>query len=255
MKITILGCGAAGGVPMISIGWGRCNPANPRNRRLRPSILVEAAGQVLLVDTSPDLRQQLLSAEVRHLDAVLYTHAHADHIHGIDDLREVNRAMRAPIDVYGTATTLSEIGQRFGYVFKPLPPDAKSIFKPWLRPHEVSRPFTVGSLEIIPFDQDHGYCRTTGFRIGNFAYSTDVLDLPAESMALLEGLDLWIVGCLVDTPHETHAHVDKALGWVERLKPKFTLITHMSPNLDFDALQARLPAGIAPAFDGQVIEL
>ncbi len=255
MKITILGCGAAGGVPMISIGWGRCNPANPRNRRRRPSILVEEAGQVLLIDTSPDLRQQLLDADVRHLDAVLYTHAHADHIHGIDDLREVNRAMRAPIDVYGTAATLDEIGTRFDYVFKPLPPDTKVIFKPWLQPHPIRDTFTVGSVGITPFDQDHGYCRTTGYRIGNFAYSTDVLDLPEDSMALLGGLDLWIVGCLVDTPHETHAHVDKALGWVERLKPKQTLITHMSPTLDYDALQARLPAGVAPAFDGQVIVL
>lgn len=255
MKITILGCGAAGGVPMISVGWGKCDPTNPRNRRRRPSILVQAEGQTILVDSGPDVREQLLDANVRHLDAVLFTHAHADHVHGIDDLREVNRAMRAGIDAYGSPATLSEIGERFGYVFKPLDPATTQIYKPVLRPRTVEGPFHVGPLEIVPFDQEHGFCRTTGYRFGRAAYSTDVVELPEQSMQLLEGLDLWIVGCLVDTPHETHAHIDKVLGWVERLKPQLTLITHMSPRLDYDALTASLPAGVAPAYDGQVIEL
>ncbi len=254
MKVTILGCGAAGGVPMISIGWGHCDPTNPRNRRRRPSILVEEAGRTILIDSGPDLREQLLDAEVRHLDAVLYTHAHADHIHGIDDLREVNRAMRGPISVYGTAATLDEIAERFDYVFGELPPDSQ-IFKPWLRRHMVDAPFMVGPVEVVPFDQDHHYCRTTGYRIGRVAYSTDVWDLPEESFAALRDLDLWIVGCLVDTPHPTHAHLDKVLGWVERIRPKFTLLTHMSPGLDYASLSASLPAGIAPAYDGQVIEI
>jgi phosphoribosyl 1,2-cyclic phosphate phosphodiesterase len=255
MKVAILGCGAAGGVPMISIGWGHCDPTNPKNRRRRPSILVEEGGQTILVDSGPDLREQLLEAQVRHLDAVLYTHAHADHIHGIDDLREVNRAMRGPIEVYGAAATLSEIGERFGYVFEPLPPGTDQIYKPWLRPHVVDGRFKVGPVDVLAFDQDHRYCRSTGYRIGGMAYSTDVWELPEASLAGLGGLDLWIVGCLIDTPHPTHAHIDKVLGWIDRLKPKFTLLTHMSPGLDYDRLSASLPAGIAPAYDGQVIEL
>jgi phosphoribosyl 1,2-cyclic phosphate phosphodiesterase len=255
MKVTILGCGAAGGTPMISSGWGRCNPDNPRNRRRRPSILVEEAGQTILVDTSPDLREQLLGAEVRHLDAVIYTHAHADHLHGIDDLREINRAMKRPIDVYAAATTLDEIAERFAYVFQPLPPGTKQIYKPWLVPHQVAGPFSVGPVDIVPIDLDHGYSQTTGYRFGRFAYTTDFVEMPEESLEKLEGLDLWVVGCLLETPHATHAHVGKALSWAERLKPKRVLITHMSPAIDYDSLLDRLPAHVAPAFDGQSIEM
>lgn len=254
MKVTILGCGAAGGVPMISIGWGRCNPDNPRNRRRRPSILVEEEGTTILVDTSPDLRDQLLDAGVRHLDAVLYTHAHADHVHGIDDLREVNRAMGRPIDLFADAGTLADIEARFAYVFTALGPGAKSIYKPLLDRHVVDGPFAVGGLQVTPFDQDHGYSRSTGYRFGaGMAYSTDVLDLPEDSFDLLGGLDLWIVGCLVDTPHETHAHIDKVLGWVSRVKPKLTVITHMSPRLDYDYLTRNLPPGVIPAYDGMTL--
>ena len=251
MKITILGCGAAGGVPMVSIGWGACDPENPHNRRRRPSILVEEGGTTILVDTSPDLRDQLLDAGVRHLDAVLYTHGHADHVHGIDDLREVNRAMGRSIDMFADATTLAEIQGRFAYVFTPIGPGAKTIYKPLLESHVLEGPFTVGGLDIVPFDQDHGYSRSTGFRFGaRAAYSTDVLDMPEASFALLTGLDLWIVGCLVDTPHETHAHVAKVLDWVARLNPKLTVVTHMSPRLDYETLKASLPSGVIPAYDG-----
>ncbi len=255
MKITVLGSGAAAGVPMISAGWGNCDPAEPRNRRRRPSILVEEGDQTILVDTSPDLREQLLGANVRRLDAVLYTHAHADHLHGIDDLREVNRAMGASIDVYGTAEMLDDIRARFGYVFEPLDPKVMPIFKPWLIPHLLAGPFRLGSLEVVPFDQDHGYCRTTGYRFGRAAYSTDVVALPEDSLALLENLDLWIVGCLTDSPHQTHAHLDKVLAWVERLRPKMTLISHMGTRLDYGRLSKTLPAGVAPAYDGLVVEI
>jgi len=256
VKITILGCGAAGGVPMISVGWGRCDPANPRNRRRRPSILVEEEGTTVLVDTSPDLRDQLLDAGVRHLDAVLYTHAHADHVHGIDDLREVNRAMGHSIDVFADADTLADIEARFAYVFTPIGPGAKTIYKPLLICHAVDQTFQVGPLTITPFEQDHGYSRSTGFRFGaRAAYSTDVLNLPEASLAALGGLDLWIVGCLVDTPHETHAHVDKVLGWVAQIKPKLTVITHMSPRLDYETLKGSLPPGVIPAYDGLILNL
>ncbi len=255
MKVTILGSGAAGGVPMISSGWGRCDPSNPKNRRRRPSILVEEAGKRVLIDTSPDLREQLLSADINHLDAVLYTHSHADHLHGIDDLREVNRAMKAPIPVFGTEETLNDIAVRFDYVFKPLDLAKDSIYKPWLIPNVVKGAFTAAGLEIISFEQDHGHSLTTGYRIGSMAYSTDVMDLPEASMAQLEGLDLWIVGCLLDIPHATHAHIDKALAWGERLKPNHMVITHMSPRLDYASLSGSLPKGVEPGYDGMVLTL
>lgn len=255
MKITILGCGAAGGVPSISEAWGKCDPENPKNRRRRPSILLETSGLTLLIDSSPDLRDQLLSCNISHLDGILYTHAHADHLHGIDDLREVNRAMKAPIAVYGTAQTLGEIGERFGYVFAPMMGDGKNIYKPWLIPHEIGAEFSVGPLRVTTFDQDHGFSRTIGFRFGAMAYSTDVLELPEPSMQKLQGLDLWIVGCMVDVPHVTHAHIAKALAWREILQPKRMVITHMGPSLDYAALCASLPEGVEPAYDGMVLTL
>ncbi|MDA8230104.1 MAG: MBL fold metallo-hydrolase [Magnetospirillum sp.] len=254
MKVTILGCGGASGVPAISAGWGACDPANPRNRRRRPSILVEDCGSRILVDTSPDLRAQLLGAGVNRLDAVIYTHDHADHLHGIDDLREVNRAMKGPLPIWASETTLATIGERFGYVLEPLSPGATSIYKPLLVPNIIRAPFAAGTIRVVPFDQDHGYGRTVGLRFGPIAYSTDVVAMPDESFAALAGIDTWIVGCLVDYPHMTHAHVDKVLEWAERVKPRRTVLTHMGPRLDYDALKARLPAHVEPGYDGMVLE-
>lgn len=256
MKITVLGSGAAGGVPMISVGWGACDPNNPKNRRRRPSVLVETKGLTILIDAGPDLREQLLATGTQRLDAVLFTHGHADHTHGIDDLREINRAMMGPIQAYGTEATLDDIASRFGYVFGSLDLDTMPVYKPWLVRNVIKddgSAFEIGGLSIKAFDQDHGYGRSTGFRFGDFAYSTDVWDMPENSFAQLEGLDLWIVGCLLDRPHTTHAHVDKVIGWVERLRPKRTLLTHMSPRMDYASLCASLPKGIEPAYDGQTL--
>ncbi|MBY0430637.1 MAG: MBL fold metallo-hydrolase, partial [Rhodospirillales bacterium] len=191
MKVTVLGSGAAGGVPMISRGWGKCAPDNPRNRRRRPSILVEEGRARILVDTGPDLREQLLEAGVSSLDAVLYTHGHADHLHGIDDLREVNRAMGRPLDVYGEEHALADIRARFGYVFEPLDLATQPIYKPLLVPHLVEGPFEIGPMSIVPMVQDHGYGASTGFRFGDFAYSTDVVEMPAASFAALSGVKVW----------------------------------------------------------------
>lgn len=255
MKITVLGCGGAGGVPMLSVGWGNCDPENPRNRRRRTSILIEQGETRILVDTSPDLRSQLLDVGVNRLSAVLYTHDHADHVHGIDDLREINRVMGVPLDCWGTARTLEAIQGRFGYVFSSLDTDVVPIYKPMLMPRTFDGPFQVDGLEIRPFEQDHGWgTKSTGFRIGDFAYSTDVVELPEESFAVLAGVKLWVIGCLTDMPHQTHAHVDKVLAWVERVKPQRAVLTHMSPKLDYDRLRAQLPGHVEPAYDGMVLD-
>lgn len=249
MKVTVLGSGSAGGVPSISRGWGACDPANPRNRRRRPSILLEQDDTVVLVDTGPDCREQLIDAGIRRLDGVLYTHDHADHLHGIDDLREINRAMQAPLPIFAAPEVMASIRQRFPYVLGSVE-EGQSIYKPMLDAHDISGPFTIGGMSVVPFDQDHGYCRTLGFRIGSFAYSTDVVNLPEESFTALSGIRTWVVGCLTFDPHPTHAHLDKVLGWIERLKPERAFLTHMTPSMDYDSLKHRLPAHVEPAYDG-----
>lgn len=258
MRVTVLGCGGAGGVPMLSVGWGKCDPTEPRNRRRRPSVMVETGQgpdhRRILIDTSPDLREQLLGADVRHLDAVLFTHAHADHIHGIDDLREVNRAMQGPIPCWADHDTLEALHQRFGYVFMGIP-DGQPVFRPWLLPHRLDEPFTIGETPVTFWRQDHAWMESVGYRIGDFAYSTDVLALPEEAFHLLDGVRVWMIGTLTDSPHPTHAHVDLALEWIDRVKPERGVLTHMGPGLDYRSLRKRLPNHVQPAYDGMVITL
>lgn len=255
IRATILGSGSSSGVPAIANGWGDCDPDNPRNRRLRPSILVEQGDTTILVDTSPDLRQQLLSARVQNLSGVIFTHEHADHLHGIDDLREINRVMKQPIPIWAFSETIDGIRDRFGYVFEPLAPQTHvSYYKPVLHPHVVEGDFVIDGLQIQSFNQDHGYGRTMGLRFGSFAYSTDVVNLPDEAFDILAGVDTWIVGCLMASPHPTHAHVDRAIEWMARIKPRRGIISHMSPKLDYETLQRYLPPGIEPAYDGLVLE-
>jgi phosphoribosyl 1,2-cyclic phosphate phosphodiesterase len=254
VKVTVLGCGGSGGVPAIGNLWGVCDPANPRNRRRRCSVLVEARGQVLLVDTSPDCREQLLDAGVARLDAVLYTHAHADHLHGIDELRGINRLMRRPVPIWADRATLRQIEQRFGYTLKALEPGS-SFYKPTLEPHEIAGPFRAAGLEIVPFEQDHGFSTTLGFRIGGFGYSTDVVELDERAFAALDGVELWIVDCLRREKHPTHSHLEKTLRWIERVKPRRAILTHMDPVLDYATLRAELPQGVEPGYDGLAVEL
>jgi phosphoribosyl 1,2-cyclic phosphate phosphodiesterase len=254
MRVTILGSGGAGGVPMISSGWGKCDPAEPRNRRTRPSILVEDGATRILVDTSPDLREQLLRSDVNSLDAVVYTHFHADHVNGIDDLREINRAMQRPIPCFADALTLGSLHQSFGYVFLGVPEGAP-IFRPWLQARRVDGPFHVGATTVTPFEQDHGWASSLGLRFGDIAYSTDVVRLDDAALAALEGVKVWIVGCLTDQPHTTHAHVDLVLDWVRQVRPEQTILTHMGPSLDYATLRTSLPKGVEPGYDGMVIEV
>jgi phosphoribosyl 1,2-cyclic phosphate phosphodiesterase len=256
MIVTMLGCGPSWGVPRIGGEWGACDPANPRNRRRRVSILVEEGGARLLVDTSPDLREQLLDAEVRGIDAVLYTHAHADHLHGIDDLRSVNRLIRKKLPVHADARTLGEIRTRFGYVLAPLQGGARhGFYKPELEPIEIAGPFEAAGIAVTPFVQDHGFSPTLGFRFGGVAYSTDVVRLDEAAFAALAGIEVWIVDCMRREPHVTHSHLAQTLDWIARVKPRRAILTHMDESLDYAALSRELPPGVEPGYDGMRIEI
>ncbi|MGB0671042.1 MAG: MBL fold metallo-hydrolase [Rhodospirillales bacterium] len=256
MKITVLGSGGASGVPSIEWGWGYCDPANPKNRRQRPSILVEEGERKLLVDTSPDLHWQLLDNDIRHLDAVLYTHAHADHLHGIDDLRAVNRVMKTDIPIYGDTATLGEISARFAYCIGSQEAGKTIYAKPRLVPHEIraGEAFEVAGISVQSFDQDHGYMRSIGYRFGSMAYSTDLVNLPEDGFAALAGVDTWLVSALMTLAHPTHAKLATVLEWIDRLKPRRTILTHLSGVFDYEALRRDLPPGIEPAYDGMVVE-
>ena len=255
MKITILGCGGSRGVPAVGGpggrgDWGDCDPANPKNRRTRSSILVEQGATRILIDTTPDLRQQLLTAGIADLTAVLYTHTHADHIHGIDELRSVKKHMERNVDVYAEPDVLKDLRNRFNYAF-----EGGGVYSPTVIGHEINGPLTIGGLTVAPFRQIHGPEYTTGFRIGNMAYSTDLNDLPETSYSLIENLDLWILDCLQAGPHPTHTHFDQALTWVRRFRPKRTVLTHLDRGLDYDRLKKRCPGGVEPAYDGMTVTL
>lgn len=250
MRVTILGCGTSGGVPRIDGYWGSCDPSDPRNRRRRVSVLVEQGGTTLLIDTSPDLREQLLSAGVKRLDGVLFTHDHADHTHGLDDLRGLFHAMGAPIPCWGDARTLGILRQRFAYVF-----DGVEGYPAIASARVFDGPIRIGAVEVLPFRQQHGPIDSWGFRIGSFAYSTDLNGIPPESEPALQNLDLWVVDALRRTPHPTHPHLAMTLGWIERFQPRRAILTHMDWSMDFRTLAAELPAGVEPAYDGLVIDL
>ncbi len=261
LRVTILGCGGSGGVPLLGGAdeggdWGVCDPAEPRNHRTRTSALVQGpGGGRLLIDAGPDLRQQLLAARAARVDAVLFTHAHADHILGIDDLRQINRVMGRALEAIGTRTTLQKLDDRFDYAFIGATPPF--FFRPALEPWRVEygESFEIAEMTVQVFRQDHGVMDSLGVRIGRFAYSTDVVALPEESLSLLEGLDTWVVGCFQKRPNKVHANLDQVLEWVERLRPRRTVLTHMGSAMDYRTLLRELPPGIEPAFDGMVLEV
>ncbi|MBI1954285.1 MAG: MBL fold metallo-hydrolase [Proteobacteria bacterium] len=251
MKVIILGCGSSGGVPLITGEWGWCNPHNPKNKRRRVSVLVQVKDLNILIDTSPDLREQLLDANINRIDGVLYTHAHADHINGIDDLRQIFVKHKQTIPVYGHELTLQTLMQMYRYLFETL----DTGYPSFLKACKIEKsPFYVNDIPIISFQQHHGSIPTLGYRIGNFAYSTDMHTLPKESFDVLQGLDLWIVDALQYVPHATHAHLKRTLEYIDLLKPKRAILTHMTHFLDYDELKAQLPEGIEPGYDGLEIE-
>jgi phosphoribosyl 1,2-cyclic phosphate phosphodiesterase len=253
----ILGCGSSSGVPRLGLSgpdWGACNPHDPKNQRTRCSALVRAAGMTILIDTSPDLRAQLLRERCGRIDAVLYTHDHADQIHGIDDLRAAAYVMRKRIPIYADEITMGTLTQRFGYCFET---PSGSLYPPILAAHTIDEPFAPFSLQhegrtvsVTPFAQVHGRIRSIGFRIGDFAYSSDVSSLDEEAFKALEGVDCWIVDALRDEPHPTHSHVAQSLEWIARIKPRHAILTNMHIDLDHAELSARLPSNVVAAYDG-----
>ena len=264
LTFTILGCGSSGGVPRVGQGWGVCDPNEPRNRRRRCSLLIErtsdAGGEPtrVLIDTSPDLREQLLDAGVDRLDGVIFTHEHADHTHGIDDVRPLTIKHRRRLDVYLDAETSAMLHQRFAYCFQ-TPPGSE--YPPILNEHRFAHGDTIridgpgGVIEATAFRQYHGSIISYGFLIGGLAYSSDLHDLPAESLPYLENLDLWIIDALRPTPHPTHFSLSEALEWIERMKPSHAVLTNLHVDLDYATLKRELPEGIEPAYDGMKITL
>ncbi len=260
ITVTILGCGGSGGVPLLGGpdgrgDWGACDPGEARNRRSRSSVLIARGGRRLLVDPGPDMRAQFLANGIGPIDAVAITHTHADHILGLDELRIVNRLTGAALDLFTTYSTLTELRTRFEYAFRP--PQPPHFFRPALTPRPVAPGEVVemAGMAVRVLRQDHKVMETLGFRIGGFAYSTDVVTLPEESLVALEGLDTWVVGCLGRRPHPVHADLPTVLGWVERLRPRRTVLTHMSSDLDWGWMRRNLPPGVEPAHDGMVLEI
>ena len=260
MRVTLLGTGGSAGVPMIggpdgTGDWGACDPKDPRNRRTRASILIEGETGTLLVDTGPELRLQCVTNGVSRVDAILYTHAHADHITGLDDVRLLNRIMGRPIDAYATAPVLTEIARRFDYAFRPWePPD---FFRPVLTTHTVTAgaTATMAGFDVHLFEQSHGFGTSLGLRIGPFAYSTDVVTLNETAFATLAGVEVWVVGCFQRAPHKTHAWLARVIEWAGRVRANRTILTHMGNDMDFATIAAALPEGCEPGIDGQVLSL
>jgi phosphoribosyl 1,2-cyclic phosphate phosphodiesterase len=257
MKVTVLGCGASWGVPKIGGDWGQCDPANSKNRRRRAGIAVEEAGATILVDAAPDLREALLSCNIKRIDAVIFTHAHADHLHGIDDLRVPSWIFGRPIPAFGDAKTMATIRQRFGYTVEGIrDPNASGYYyQPLLEPHEITGAFTAAGVAVTVFEQTHGRTPSLGLRFGKFAYSTDVVGLDDAAFAALAGVEVWVVDCMRRTPLPTHSHLAQTLAWIERVGPKRAFLTHMDETMDYAALRGELPPRVEPAYDGMVIEV
>ena len=257
MRVTMLGCGHSGGVPLIGCDCAICTSKNPKNTRKRVSILIEVNNINILVDTSPDLHQQALDNNIRRIDAVLYTHDHADHTHGIDELRSFNYLSGKEIPVFSNESTLNLLKQRFSYVFKEKPENL--WFRPCLMPHVISggevANFGVLGVPVTAFRQGHGKGETLGFRIGDFAYSTDVDFIPETSFEALAGVKFWIVDCLRYTKSYSHSNLEQTLQWIARVKPERAVLTHMSHEVDYDELKAQLPPHIEPGYDGLTLDI
>ena len=254
MKIRILGCGTSTGVPRLGSGWGKCNPAEPKNRRLRSSILIESSGETLLVDCGPDLREQLLAAGLDSVDRVIVTHDHADHCHGIDDLRPIAQVKGKPVPLLARADVLERLQGRFRYIFF----DTR-FYSAVANAVPIEDELKLGEARLRFTDQPHGGITSLGIRIdeggASAAYAIDFHEMTAEMMDMYRGVGLWICDCLRRKPHPTHAHLDAVIGWARDLKVDQLLLTHLDNSMDFKELSTELPDWAAPAFDGQDILL
>ncbi len=262
-KLTLLGTGSSGGVPRVGGDWGACDPSEPKNRRTRCSALVEVWEEsapenitTILIDTSPDMREQLLEAEVTRLDGVVFTHDHADQTHGIDDVRALAIRNRAQVKAYMDVPTSRTLMPKFNYVFNgengyPAIYDVQPFLTPY-QPFQINGP--GGQVELLPLDQKHGYIRSLGFRIGDIAYCNDLNGFPEETLRALEGLDVLVVDALRYTPHPSHAHLEQTLEWIEKLRPRMSVLTNLHIDLDYKTLSRELPDGVIPGFDGWAYE-
>ena len=248
MKARILGSGSSGGVPRLGGGWGACDPNNPLNRRSRCSLLLRDGARTLLIDTSPDMRDQLLQAGITRLDAVLYTHVHADQAHGIDDLRGLALVNRARVPVYAAPSDLAELRKRFSYCFKQV-----RDYPPILDSHELTEGRDIAGFQVHPVRVRHGVIDATGYRVGRLGYIPDVSDIPDAGAPTFEGLDVLILDALRYRRHPSHLSVDEALDWVARLQPRRAILTNMHVDLDYETLRRTLPADVEPAYDGMEI--
>ncbi len=260
MRVVILGCGGSAGVPHIGGAdgrgdWGVCDPSEPRNRRTRSSIIIEAPEGRILVDTGPDMRAQLLANAIPGIEAFIFTHAHADHITGLDEVRILNRIAGRPLPAYATEVTLNELKQRFDYAFRPWKPPY--FYRPVLETQVVTPGETrdIAGLPVRVFEQDHHVVRTLGLRAGGFAYSTDAVRLDDAALATLQGVDTWLVGCFQPEAHLTHAHIALVLEWRARIGARRTVLTHMGNDMDWSWLAGHLPPDVEAAYDGQVLDI
>ena len=253
MKVTVLGSGSSGGVPLIGNYWGECDPNNKKNTRMRVSISVELKnGKTIIIDTSPDLRVQALNNKIKNIDAVLWTHAHADHANGIDDLRQFLWTKKEELPVYGSLDTINSLKKRFDYVFS----KENNYFQPPLDVNILNQgKFKVCGENAYAFNQIHGKDITFGYRIDKFAYSTDVKEFPLESEQYLYDLDLWIVDCVRFEPHYSHSHYEQTISWINKYKPKKAILTHLGAWLDYDKLLKLCPKNVFPAYDGLIVNL
>ena len=251
MRVTILGCGPSYGVPSLSAGFGKCSSQNPKNIRYRSSILIEEQGQNILVDAPPEIRLELLRSKIKKIDALLCTHAHFDHIAGFEDIRKWKAKEKKILDIYGRKDTLKELKDRNSFIFM------GHKDKEWVKLHYIKmyHPFKIENVSIIPIKQYHGNINSVGYRVGKFAYSTDVKSMDKKGWELLKGIDTWVLGCVTDQMNNKHICLDEALKWIQRIKPKHTFLTHLGAELDYDTLCKKLPKNVKPVYDGMVIKI
>lgn len=254
MKVRILGCGTSSGVPRIGNDWGTCDPAEPRNRRTRSSILIESGGEQMLVDCGPDLREQLLAAETADLNGVIVTHDHADHCHGIDDLRQIAHHTGAPVPLHARPNTLERLARRFAYAFEGTP-----LYPAVIDPKPLGDTLTLGSATLTFTDQPHGGITSLGISVEEggtaLGYAIDFHHMTDEMRSLYAGVDVWICDCLRRKPHPTHAHLESVLGWAREMEVGQLLLTHLDKSMDYATLVAELPDWAAPTYDGQEVVL